>query len=89
MSIVPSPLIRAMWFRVVSAVAPTFVRNKSYEPEQVLVVTLSDYVTPADVSRMAAPVLRHRLVLTPEAELEPYGPDDAVRTALGDVPVPR
>ena len=38
---------------------------------------------------MATPVLRHRLVLTPEAELERYGPDDAVRTALGDVPVPR
>ena len=38
-----------------------------------------DYVTPDDVTRMAAPVLRHRLVLTPEAELERYGPDDAVR----------
>ena len=48
-----------------------------------------DYVTPDDVSRMATPVMRHRLVLTPEAELERYGPDDAVRTALGDVPVPR
>jgi MoxR-like ATPase len=48
-----------------------------------------DFVTPDDVSRMATPVLRHRLVLTPEAELERYGPDDAVRTALGDVPVPR
>ncbi len=48
-----------------------------------------DYVTPDDVGRMAAPVLRHRLVLTPEAELERYSPDDAVRTALGEVPVPR
>jgi MoxR-like ATPase len=48
-----------------------------------------DFVTPDDVSRMAIPVLRHRLVLTPEAELERYGPDDAVRTALGEVPVPR
>jgi MoxR-like ATPase len=48
-----------------------------------------DYVTPDDVARMATPVMRHRLVLTPEAELERYGPDDAVRTALGDVPVPR
>ena len=48
-----------------------------------------DYVTPDDVSRMAAPVLRHRLVLTPEAELERYVPDDVVRTALGDVSVPR
>jgi MoxR-like ATPase len=47
------------------------------------------FVTPDDVGRMAAPVLRHRLVLTPEAELERYTADDAVRTALGEVPVPR
>ena len=33
------------------------------------------YVTPDDVARMAAPVLRHRLVLTPEAELERATPD--------------
>jgi MoxR-like ATPase len=47
------------------------------------------YVTPDDVSRMAPPVLRHRLVLTPEAELERATPDAAVRAALEDVPVPR
>jgi MoxR-like ATPase len=48
-----------------------------------------DFVTPDDVRRMAAPVLRHRLVLTPEAELERYTPDSAVRAALDAVPVPR
>ncbi|MGH2788094.1 MAG: AAA family ATPase [Actinomycetota bacterium] len=48
-----------------------------------------DYVTPDDVAHMAHPVLRHRLVLRPEAELERYRPDDAVRAALGSVPVPR
>jgi MoxR-like ATPase len=47
------------------------------------------FVTPDDVGYMAGPVLRHRLVLTPEAELERYGPDEAVNTALGAVPVPR
>jgi MoxR-like ATPase len=47
------------------------------------------YVTPDDVARMAAPVLRHRLVLTPEAELERATPMGAIRTALEDVPVPR
>ncbi|MDA0165499.1 MoxR family ATPase [Solirubrobacter ginsenosidimutans] len=47
------------------------------------------YVTPDDVARMAAPVLRHRLVLTPEAELERATPAGAIRTALEDVPVPR
>jgi MoxR-like ATPase len=38
---------------------------------------------------MAPPVLRHRLVLRPEAELERYRPDDAVAAALASVPVPR
>jgi MoxR-like ATPase len=45
-----------------------------------------DFVTPDDVVRMAPPVLRHRLQLRPEAELERFRPDDAVAAA---VPVPR
>ena len=48
-----------------------------------------DFVTPDDVGRMALPVLRHRLVLTPEAELERYTAESAVRGALDAVPVPR
>ena len=48
-----------------------------------------DYVTPDDVTRMAPSVLAHRLVLTPEAELDRFRPVDAVRTALAEVPVPR
>ena len=47
------------------------------------------FVTPDDVAAIARPVLRHRLVLRPEAELERYRPDDAVAAALGSVPVPR
>src|SRR5215216_3999788 len=48
-----------------------------------------DYVTPDDVGSMAPAVLAHRLVLTPEAELERYEDTDAVRTALGEVAIPR
>jgi MoxR-like ATPase len=48
-----------------------------------------DFVTPDDVAAMALPVLRHRLVLTPEAELERFGAGDAVASALASVPVPR
>ncbi len=48
-----------------------------------------DYVTPDDVVSAAHPVLRHRLLLYPEAELDHYSPDDAVRAAIGAVPVPR
>ncbi|MFN2594837.1 MAG: AAA family ATPase [Actinomycetota bacterium] len=48
-----------------------------------------DFVVPDDVSRMIRPVLRHRLVLSPEAELERYHPEDALQAALDSVPVPR
>jgi MoxR-like ATPase len=48
-----------------------------------------DFVTPDDVASVAAPVLAHRLVLAPEAELERYGSADAIRAALATVPVPR
>jgi MoxR-like ATPase len=47
------------------------------------------YATPDDVARMAVPVLRHRLILSPEAELERYRAEDAIGTALSMVPVPR
>ncbi len=47
------------------------------------------FVTPDDVAAMAKPVLRHRLVLRPEAEMERYRPDDLVAAALQSVTVPR
>ena len=48
-----------------------------------------DFVTPDDVASMATPVLHHRLVLRPEAELERYTNDQAVQAALAAVRVPR
>jgi MoxR-like ATPase len=48
-----------------------------------------DFVTPDDVVDAAPPVLRHRLVLRPEAELERYTAADAVAAVLASVPVPR
>jgi len=48
-----------------------------------------DFVTPDDIVGLAPAVLRHRLVLRPEAELERYDADAAIRTALESVPVPR
>jgi MoxR-like ATPase len=46
------------------------------------------YVTPDDVKAMARPVLRHRLVLRPEAELAGRTADDLVGDLLAQVPVP-
>jgi MoxR-like ATPase len=48
-----------------------------------------DFVTPDDVVDSARLVLRHRLTLRPEAELERYTADDAVEAAIAAVPVPR
>jgi MoxR-like ATPase len=47
------------------------------------------FVTPDDVALLAPPVLAHRLVMTPEAELERFAALDALRVALAEVPVPR
>ena len=46
------------------------------------------YVVPDDIKELAAPVLRHRFLLQPDAELEGATPDDVVRQILMDVPVP-
>jgi MoxR-like ATPase len=48
-----------------------------------------DFVTPDDIKELAAPVLRHRLILKPEAEIEGHTPDSIVSQLLGEVPVPR
>jgi MoxR-like ATPase len=47
------------------------------------------FVTPDDVAAMAPAVLRHRLLLHADAELERYRPEDAVAAVLQAVPVPR
>jgi MoxR-like ATPase len=47
------------------------------------------FLVPDDVAAAAPLVLRHRIVMSPEAELEQYTSADAVRTALAEVPVPR
>jgi MoxR-like ATPase len=48
-----------------------------------------DYVTPDDVKAVAPAVLRHRVVLKPEAELDGLQPDDVIQRILGSVAVPR
>ena len=46
------------------------------------------YVTPQDVKDIALDVLRHRVILTYEAEAEETTSDDVVRKILESVPVP-
>ena len=48
-----------------------------------------DFVTPDDVKEYAAPVLRHRIVLSPELEVEGRSGDDVIDSVLARVPVPQ
>jgi len=47
-----------------------------------------DYVVPSDVQRIVGPVLGHRLVLTPEAEVNDVAKSEVVDDLLEEVPVP-
>ena len=48
-----------------------------------------DYLLPDDVKTAAVPVLRHRLVLKPEADMEGLTSDQVIADVLGAVEVPR
>lgn len=48
-----------------------------------------DFVTPEDIQFVAAPVLNHRLILTPEAEMEGVRAEDVISEILQTVEVPR
>ena len=48
-----------------------------------------DFVTPEDIVEMATPVLRHRIILTPEKEMEGVTEDDLIESILKAIEVPR
>lgn len=48
-----------------------------------------DFVTPDDIKEMAPAVLRHRIILTPEKEMEGITADELIDAILKSVEVPR
>jgi MoxR-like ATPase len=48
-----------------------------------------DFVTPDDIIYAAAPVLRHRIMLTPDKEMEGLSPDDVIGQIIQKIEVPR
>ena len=48
-----------------------------------------DFVTPEDIKEMATPVLRHRIILTPEKEMEGITADELIENILRTIEVPR
>jgi MoxR-like ATPase len=47
-----------------------------------------DYVVPDDLKDIAIPVLAHRILLSPEAQMRGAGPEDVLESVLGRIPVP-
>ncbi len=48
-----------------------------------------DFITPDDIRYIAPHVLRHRIILTPEKEMEGQTPDDIIQLMLQSIDVPR
>lgn len=48
-----------------------------------------DFVTPEDIKTVATPVLRHRVMLTPEKEMEGITTDEVVKQIIDKIEVPR
>jgi len=48
-----------------------------------------DFVTPEDIIEMAVPVMRHRIILTPEKEMEGLSADELINDIISKIEVPR
>jgi MoxR-like ATPase len=47
-----------------------------------------DYVTPDDIKDLAVPVLAHRILLSPEAQMRGSSAEDVLEALVGRVPIP-
>ncbi|MFZ1807271.1 MAG: MoxR family ATPase [Cyclobacteriaceae bacterium] len=48
-----------------------------------------DFISPEDIKKIALPVLRHRIALSPEKEMEGISPDVIVQQIIDKIEVPR
>jgi MoxR-like ATPase len=48
-----------------------------------------DFVTPDDIKHITLPALRHRILLSPELELEGHTTDEVLKGLLDKVEAPR
>jgi len=67
---------RASWAVVNAAKALAAIRGR-------------DFVTPDDIVWVAPAVLRHRIMLTPDKEMEGVSPDDIIKQIIQKIEVPR
>jgi MoxR-like ATPase len=52
-------------------------------------INSNNYVTPDDIKQVALPVLRHRILLSAELDIEGVNTDDVLKDILRNIDAPR
>lgn len=74
--------------RVEVGVSPRGIQRLFEAARAKAMIDSRGFVTPEDVKSIARPVLKHRLVLTPEAEVDDIGKGDVIDEVLDQTEVP-
>jgi MoxR-like ATPase len=77
------------WPAVSLGASPRAAVNLMLVSKTLAAIDGRSYIVPDDVKAAALPVLRHRLVLKPEADLEGVTADQALQDVMGSVEIPR
>src|SRR5271156_6174963 len=77
------------WPSLVLGASPRAAISLMLVAQAYAAIEARNYLLPDDVKQAAVPVLRHRLILKPEAELEGYDADRIITDILAAVPVPK
>ncbi len=48
-----------------------------------------DFITPDDIKKVVGPILRHRIILTPEREMEGYTAEKMIKDLIQTIEIPR
>lgn len=84
----PSPYAPHLKLLIRCGASPRGTINLALASKAAAFLEGRNYVTPQDVKSLAPDILRHRVLLSYEAEAEGMTSDDVVRTLLDKLPVP-
>lgn len=84
----PTPLAPHLKLLIRCGASPRGTINLALAAKAAAFLEGRNYVTPQDVKSLAPDILRHRVLLSYEAEAEGMTSDDVVRTLLDKLPVP-
>jgi MoxR-like ATPase len=84
----PAPLAPHLKLLIRCGASPRGTINLALAAKAAAFLEGRNYVTPQDVKALAPDILRHRVLLSYEAEAEGISSDEVVRTLLDKLPVP-